>query len=55
MSEWVVPPVGGDDPFGNEEESQMLSPQDVLVYDPVTTFFNNLALAFGSTDAIIMT
>jgi hypothetical protein len=49
------PPDRGDDPFFFEEECQMLNPQDVLVYDPVTTFFNNLALAFGSADAVIMT
>lgn len=29
--------------------------QDVLVYDPVTSFFNSIALALGSADAVIMT
>lgn len=33
----------------------MLPLQDILVYDPVTSFFNSIAMALGSSDVIIMT
>ncbi|SDE38924.1 hypothetical protein SAMN05444580_11624 [Rhodococcus tukisamuensis] len=33
----------------------MLPLQDILVFDPVTSFVNSIALALGSTDAVIMT
>lgn len=33
----------------------MLPVQDILVYDPVTSFLNSIALALGSSDAVIMT
>ncbi len=29
--------------------------QDILVYDPVTSFFNSIALELGSTDVVIQT
>lgn len=33
----------------------MLPLQDVLVFDPVTSLVNSIALALGSSDVVIMT
>lgn len=33
----------------------MLPLQDILVFDPVTSFLNSIAMTLGSSDAVIMT